>query len=152
MAPAVIDPALLIVFRVVQHPQDVNDAPGVVHPADEPEAVVAHVEHDAVADLIGRPERLPERPEIGPLGVLGDLVPGGQVPFGGRGITFPGSPELPEPSPGDDAHATPDQFAGPPAGMIIAICDKSREIIARRDSICSDGSGAPRTGAILPKI
>jgi hypothetical protein len=64
VAPTVLDPAAFVVLRVIHHLQDVDDALGVVHAADQPKAIVAHVEDDAVADLIGCPECLLERPEV----------------------------------------------------------------------------------------
>ena len=53
VAPTLLRPAVPIVLRVVHDPQDVDDAHPVVHPADQPEAVIADIEDDAVADLVG---------------------------------------------------------------------------------------------------
>jgi hypothetical protein len=94
VAPKVIDPPLLVILDVVHHLQDVNDAPGVMDPADQPEAMVAHVEDHAVPDLIGRSEGLLERGEMAPVGVLGDLSPGGQVAFSNLGIALSALPKL----------------------------------------------------------
>src|SRR5262249_29669188 len=124
VTPTVIDPALFVVLRVVHHPQGVKGAPGLVYAADHAGAVGGHVEHDAVPDLIGRPECLPEFPEMSPRSALGQLVPGGQIPFGDRGIMLPRFPELPQPSSGDDTHASPVGSRSHPTGMIIANRDK----------------------------
>lgn len=75
MAPAFIGPGPLVVLGVIHHAKDVHDAPGVIDPTDDTEAVVPHVEDDAVANLIGRVKRPPDTPEIGPIGSAGDRVP-----------------------------------------------------------------------------
>jgi hypothetical protein len=53
VTPAVFDPAPPIVLRVIHHGEDIQFAGGIEHPPDESEAVVAHVEDDAVSNLIG---------------------------------------------------------------------------------------------------
>jgi hypothetical protein len=82
MAPAAIYPKILVVLAMIHHLQHVNDAVSIIYSPDQPEAVIAYVEHHAIPNLIGRSECLPEFSDVAPFGVFGQLVPGGQVPFG----------------------------------------------------------------------
>lgn len=86
MTPAIIDPATLIVLGVVHDLEHVQDAPGVVHTADQTVAIVAHIEDHAVAYQVSRLERLPERPEVRPIRVLGQLAPGRKVSLRDPGV------------------------------------------------------------------
>ena len=97
VASTIMGPRQPVIFGVVHHFQDVDDAPSIVHTANQTEPVVAHVEHDAVPDLIRRTEGLPKVPEVVPIGILGHLVPGGEIAFGDHGFRF-GPPRLPEPT------------------------------------------------------
>ena len=106
--------ALRVVFHVVPRRQDINDARGVVHTSDQPEPVVAHIEDDAVADLVGRSECLPERSPVGPVGVLREPQPGREVPPGNRRVGLAGFPEQLQPLLGNDADVTPDRREDPP--------------------------------------
>ena len=81
---------------VIHHFEDVKFASGVENAPDQSQAVVAHVEDDAVADLIGRSEGLLERPEVGPFGAFSHLEPGQQISLRSLGIVLPGLPEPPE--------------------------------------------------------
>jgi hypothetical protein len=94
MATTVFDPVLLIIVRVVHHPQDVENAFGIVHPADQSKSVIPDIENYAVANLIGRTEGLLECSKVGPAGTICQLMPDDQIPFGNSAILLPGLPEL----------------------------------------------------------
>jgi hypothetical protein len=94
VAPTFIDPPFLVILSVVHHLQDVNDALGVIHPANQPKTIVAYVEDNAVPNLIGRSKGLLERRETAPVGVLSNLSPGDQESFSNLGIDLPAQPKL----------------------------------------------------------
>src|SRR5262249_8947678 len=127
---ASVDPEFFVVLPVVHHSKNKNDARVVVHPADESEAVVAHVENNAIAYLVSRSKRLLESPEIGPVGILRYLVPDGQILFRVGTVMRPRLPKLPKPLLGNNAHVTPIGQANHSTTIIIAKCDKSSSVIA----------------------
>ena len=67
---------------MVHDPKDINDAPDIIAPSDQAEAIISHIENDAVAHLIGRPKRLSEGRKVKPVRVFGCLVPCGKIPPG----------------------------------------------------------------------
>ena len=69
---------------MIHHAEDVKFASRIEYAPDQSETVIAHVKHDAVADLVGRPEGLFEGPEVGPLGAFGELEPSEQISLGDR--------------------------------------------------------------------
>jgi hypothetical protein len=93
---------LLVVLIVIHYAQDIDDASSIVNSTDQPEAIIADIKHDAIADLIGDPKRLPELPEVGPLSAPGCLVPYAQVSFSNCGVVPATLPEFAQPSPRDD--------------------------------------------------
>ena len=126
MASAFINPPPLVVLRVVHHLQHINDPFAKVDPGDQAKAVIANVKDDAVAHAIGRTESLLDGRKVGPIGVLGRFVPGGQVALDRVGVVLSRFPEFPKPPLGNDAHDSPIRRAIEPVVILIANCDKSR--------------------------
>jgi len=75
MATTIVNPVVLVVFSVIHHRQDINYPSAIVDPANQPEAIVSDIENSAIADLVRRPECLPEFSEIGPFRAFGQLIP-----------------------------------------------------------------------------
>lgn len=122
---------------MVHHLEDIDNAPVVIDPSDQPIAIVPHIKDNAIADLIGGAERLFERGEVGPLRAPGQLVPRFQVTLGDFGLLgrLSGLPEFPQTRLGDNPHNSTDRGTGTAVpGTVIAICDKSRTRLKRRRS------------------
>jgi hypothetical protein len=77
VAPAGIDPTLLIIFRMVHHAQNEKFAMTIVDSGNHTKPVITHVENKAVSDLISRSEDLLYLCEVRPFGVLCKFVPSG---------------------------------------------------------------------------
>ena len=115
MAATVMNPKPLVVFRVVHDTQDVNDSLRIVHAPNQPEAIIAYVENDAIPNLISRSERWLEGRKVCPVSVFRQFVPSREIPPGCRGIVFSRFPKLPQPPFGNDVHSPPYRLWGTPS-------------------------------------
>ena len=100
MTPTLIDPILLVVLRMIHHFEHVNPARSVrylrlvTQTSYKPEAIIAHVEHNAVSDLINRSKYLLYLGEVRPIGILCKFVPGSQAPFRDSRVMLSRLPEI----------------------------------------------------------
>ena len=102
VTPTSVDPARFVVLGVVHDLEHIHDALGIADAADHSMPVVAGIEDHAVANLVGRREGLPQRAEVGPLRLFGQLAPDGQVSFRNRSSSLLRLPELAQSAIRDD--------------------------------------------------
>ena len=153
MAPACVGPGPPVVVVVVHHVQHIHDPGPVVDPADQSVAVIAHVEDDAVANDVGRPEGLLHRAEVVPEGPSSDLIPGREKLLGVAGVGLPRLPEFNQLGPLDDPQARPPAFCSHDnTRASIAFCDRLVKSSSWRGVIVEDDDFHRPTGLGSPRV
>jgi hypothetical protein len=105
VAAALIDPTVFVVFFVIHHLQNENDSGPVVYAANEPDTIVSNVEHNAVANLVSRTERLLERTKVLPSSGFCWSKPRFQISLGLPPVMFSGLPKFSQRCLLDDPHS-----------------------------------------------